>query len=139
MKCPICSVSHHSCHVDGDMKLYRYHSSGRQYFVNRRPAYYGDLFIANKDDVDSHIKNACAKQPKLKVIWGGRWQVRSACSTSEEVEQINSHMSRCGNTTKYMLPESQLQSLSSFFFSGKKKQKTKKRNSYLLHGLFIQH
>lgn len=29
MKCPICSVSQHSCHVDGNMKLYRYHSSGR--------------------------------------------------------------------------------------------------------------
>ncbi|XP_067055175.1 uncharacterized protein [Acropora muricata] len=211
MKCPICSVSQHSCHVDGNMKLYRYHSSGSQ----RRPSYYGDLFIANKDDVDTHIKNAYEKQPKLKVgdnrcgdshwraannsgrksakldetgleiagcrhglaqwavnmfqgelfgyanyihlkkmipsgvkyfwedivckywkwarkaggldgsnmkpalsvmhakahnwtcqvIWGGRWQVGSACSTGEEVGQINSHMSRCGNTTKYMLPE----------------------------------
>ena len=43
-----------------------------------------------------------------QVIWGGRWQDGSACSTGEEVEQINSHMSRCGNTTKYMLPESKL-------------------------------
>lgn len=33
----------------------------------------------------------------------------SACSTGEEVEQINSYMSRCGNTTKYMLPESESQ------------------------------
>ena len=39
------------------------------------------------------------------VIWGGRWQEGSACSTGEEVEQINSHLSRCVNTTKYMLPE----------------------------------
>ena len=36
----------------------------------------------------------------MQVIWGGRWQVGSACSTGEEVEQINSHVSRCGNTTK---------------------------------------
>ena len=43
----------------------------------------------------------------MQVIWGGRWQDGSACSTGEEVEQINSHMSRCGNTTKYMLPESE--------------------------------
>ena len=42
----------------------------------------------------------------MQVIWGGRWQDGSACSTGEEVEQINSHMSQCGNTTKYMLPES---------------------------------
>lgn len=40
-----------------------------------------------------------------QVIWGGRWQTDSACSTGEEVEQINSYMSRCSNTTKYMLPE----------------------------------
>lgn len=37
------------------------------YHSQRRPSYYGDLFIANKDDVDTHIKNAYAKQPKLKV------------------------------------------------------------------------
>lgn len=42
----------------------------------------------------------------MQVIWGGRWQDGSACSTGEEVEQGNSHMSRCGNITKYMLPES---------------------------------
>ena len=41
-----------------------------------------------------------------QVIWGGRWQDEGAASTGEEVEQINSHMSWCGNTTKYMLPES---------------------------------
>lgn len=40
---------------------------------------------------------------------GGRLQEGSACSTSEEEEQINSYMSRCGNTTKYMLPESESQ------------------------------
>lgn len=39
------------------------------------------------------------------MLWGGRWQEGSACTTGEEVEQINAHMSRCGNTTKYMLPE----------------------------------
>ncbi|XP_044163520.1 uncharacterized protein LOC114951222 isoform X3 [Acropora millepora] len=228
MKCPICSVSQHSCHVDGNMKLYRYHSSGSQ----RRPSYYGDLFIANKDDVDTHIKNAYAKQPKLKVgdnrcgdshwraannsgrksakldetgleiagcrhglaqwavnmfqgelfgyanyihlkkmipsgvkyfwedivckywkwarkaggldgsnmkpalsvmhakahnwtcqvIWGGRWQVGSACSTGEEVEQINSHMSRCGNTTKYMLPENREELITEHVLSWNKRK-----------------
>lgn len=40
---------------------------------------------------------------------GGRLQEGSACSTGEEVEQINSYMSRCGNTTKYMLSESESQ------------------------------
>ena len=44
-----------------------------------------------------------------QVIWGGRLQEGSACFTGEEVEQINSYMSRCGNTTKYMLSESESQ------------------------------
>ncbi|CAH3044257.1 unnamed protein product, partial [Pocillopora meandrina] len=28
MHCPSCSISKHSCHVDGNMKLYHYKSSG---------------------------------------------------------------------------------------------------------------
>ena len=48
------------------------------------------------------------QQCQIQVLWGGRWQEGSACTTGEEVEQINAHMSRCGNTTKYMLPEGML-------------------------------
>ncbi|CAH3160482.1 unnamed protein product [Porites evermanni] len=79
VKCPTCSIFQHSCHVDGNMKLYRYKSSGSQ----RRPSYYANIFIANKCKVDNHLK---------AVIWGGRWQDGSAASTGEEVEQINCHM-----------------------------------------------
>lgn len=39
------------------------------------------------------------------MTWGGRWQEGSAGSTGEEVEQINSHLSQLGNSTKHMLPE----------------------------------
>ncbi|KAJ7337885.1 hypothetical protein OS493_008043 [Desmophyllum pertusum] len=211
MECPTCSLYQHSCHVDGNMKLYRYECSGTQ----KRSCYYGSAFISQKADVDCHIKNVYAKAPRSKnvkdsmcgeshwkaaqntarrrakldetgleiagcrhglaqwavnmyqgeiygyahflqsqrmfpagveffwedivckywkwaakvggsemtmkpalsvmhakahkwscqVLWGGRWQEGSACTTGEEVEQINAHMSRCGNTTKYMLPE----------------------------------
>ena len=41
----------------------------------------------------------------LKVLWGGWWQEGAARSTGEEVEQINSYISRCGSTTKHMSPE----------------------------------
>jgi len=51
------------------------------------------------------VMHAKAHNWTCQVIWGGRLQEGSACSTGEEVEQINSYMSRCGNTTKYMLPE----------------------------------
>ena len=40
-----------------------------------------------------------------QVLWDGSWQDGAACSTGEEGEQVNSHMSRLGNTTKHMLPE----------------------------------
>ncbi|KAJ7349533.1 hypothetical protein OS493_038720 [Desmophyllum pertusum] len=49
--------------------------------------------------------HAKAHKWSCQVLWGGRWQEGSACTTGEEMEQINAHMSRCGNTTKYMLPE----------------------------------
>ena len=39
------------------------------------------------------------------MLWGGRWQKGAAATTGEEVEQINSHFSRLGSTTKHMLPE----------------------------------
>ena len=53
-----------------------------------------------------------------KVLWGGRWQEDSACTTGEEVEQINAHMSRCGNTTEYMLPEGDYHSCSNSVLHG---------------------
>ena len=41
----------------------------------------------------------------MQVIWGGRWQNGASATTEEEVEQINSHFSRLGTSTKHMLPE----------------------------------
>jgi len=57
-------------------------------------------------DINFALNVALLAKYLFKILWGGRWQNGSACSTGEEVEQINSYMSRCGNTTKYMLPES---------------------------------
>lgn len=51
------------------------------------------------------VMHAKAHKWSCQVLWGGRWQEGTACTTGEEVEQINAHMSRCGNTSKYMLPE----------------------------------
>jgi len=34
----------------------------------RRPSYYGDLFIAKNHDVDSHLKAVYAKKSKSKVL-----------------------------------------------------------------------
>lgn len=64
MECPACALYQHSCHVDGNMKLYHYKSSGTQ----KRPCYYGSTFIATKSDVDCHIKNVYAKSPHSKNV-----------------------------------------------------------------------
>jgi len=32
-------------------------------------------------------------------MWGGRWQKGASATTDEEVEKINSHFSRLGNST----------------------------------------
>lgn len=42
---------------------------------------------------------------EFQVQWGGRWQDEAGATTGEEVEQINSHFSPLGNSTKHMLPE----------------------------------
>ena len=39
------------------------------------------------------------------MLWGGRWQNGASATTGEEVEQINSHFSRLGTSSKHMLPE----------------------------------
>ncbi|KAK3745571.1 hypothetical protein QZH41_009877, partial [Actinostola sp. cb2023] len=62
MKCPPCSISQHSCHVDGNMKLYRYKSSG----MERRPSYFKYIFVADKKEVDNHLKEIYSKQSKSK-------------------------------------------------------------------------
>ena len=38
----------------------------------------------------------------MQVIWSGRWQEGAAATAGEEVEQINSNLSRLGSTTKNM-------------------------------------
>lgn len=42
---------------------------------------------------------------EFQVQWGGRWQDEAGATTGKEVEQINSHFSLLGNSTKHMLPE----------------------------------
>lgn len=40
------------------------------------------------------------------MLWDGGWQDGAARTSGEEVEQINSYVSRLGSTTKHMIPES---------------------------------
>ncbi|XP_032232016.2 uncharacterized protein LOC116605656 isoform X1 [Nematostella vectensis] len=51
------------------------------------------------------VMHAKAHAWHCQAIWGGRWQTGAAATTGEETEQVNSHFSRLGSTTKHMLPE----------------------------------
>ena len=43
-----------------------------------------------------------------KIIWSGRNQEGAGTTAGEEVEMVNSYLSRCGLTTKYMTKSGKL-------------------------------
>ncbi|XP_028415546.1 uncharacterized protein LOC114538616 isoform X3 [Dendronephthya gigantea] len=51
--CPSCFRSQHSCHVDGNAKLYRYNSVPR----GERKCYYENTFIEDDELVEEHLNN----------------------------------------------------------------------------------
>uniref|UniRef100_A0A7M5X014 CxC3 like cysteine cluster domain-containing protein n=2 Tax=Clytia hemisphaerica TaxID=252671 RepID=A0A7M5X014_9CNID len=61
-ECPGCGDQQHSCHVDGNNKLYRYKTSGKR---TAKP-YYGDIFIVKNEKVNDHLAklNYSVRQPK---------------------------------------------------------------------------
>lgn len=70
--CPCCTISQHSCHVDGNCKLYRFKSAGK----SRKQAYYGDLFFSKNDDVsgfNTAIYGKCRNKDEIDDVCGGRW------------------------------------------------------------------
>ncbi|XP_066918229.1 uncharacterized protein, partial [Clytia hemisphaerica] len=72
MQCPSCTFDQHSCHVDGNCKLYRYRSSRRR----TRKEFYNGLFIAEDKKVGSFINEIYkGKFGKVEAdyICGGKW------------------------------------------------------------------
>eukprot|EP00794_Sanderia_malayensis_P004264 gene4264-4831_t len=84
MKCPCCSISQHSCHVDGNCKLYRYKSAG----VRRNKSYYAGQFIYENEVVDEFVQKVYKDRGSTasSVSWDGEWQEGAARSTGEETE-----------------------------------------------------
>eukprot|EP00794_Sanderia_malayensis_P003930 gene3930-4480_t len=109
----------HSCNVDGNCKLYRYKSAGSQ----RCKGCYDGLFIAPNEDVDELVQEIYGKcDDNLLVTWDGEWQTGAASTTGEEVEQINSYVSRLGSTTKHLLPENREDTLTEQMMSWNKRK-----------------
>ncbi|XP_057306565.1 uncharacterized protein LOC130644823 isoform X2 [Hydractinia symbiolongicarpus] len=59
MECPSCHNDQHSCHVDGNNKLYRYKSAGNK---SSGPSFYQDLFICDSECVERTVDNVYSKK-----------------------------------------------------------------------------
>lgn len=73
MECPCCSIKQHSCHVDGNCKLYRYRNSG----CRRRDTYYSESFIEPDLKVDSFVKSvykSSTVKEQSDFTCGGDWK-----------------------------------------------------------------
>eukprot|EP00794_Sanderia_malayensis_P003922 gene3922-4467_t len=80
MMCPTCSISQHSCHVDGNFKVYRYKGAGSK----RKENYYAGIFVQSNESVNEFLTETYQYRGgiNVKVIWDGEWQ---AGADQEEV------------------------------------------------------
>ncbi|XP_035994695.1 uncharacterized protein LOC118563667 [Fundulus heteroclitus] len=113
--------------VDGNRKLYRFKSNSS----TQEPGHFDDVFIQNDEEVakfveyihtqTKHVVQQCpehrnllsmrpflsvmhakAHSGKCEIKWGGAFQEGAGSTIGEEVEQVNSFLSRAAITTKYM-------------------------------------
>ncbi|XP_028410581.1 uncharacterized protein LOC114533276 isoform X3 [Dendronephthya gigantea] len=84
-----------------------------------------DVTTSQKMKPALSVMHAKAHAWYCQVIWGGRWQDGASATTGEEVEQINSHFSRLGCTTKHMLPEGREELLTEHALEWNKRKITK--------------
>ena len=66
MKCPSWSISQHSCYVDGNMKLYRFKTSGRFVFT----VYSGVLLFGRRSELLPQISRKECSENWIKVLSG---------------------------------------------------------------------
>lgn len=62
--CPACNGKQHSCHVDGNSKLYRYKTSGKR----NGDSYYKDLFISSNEIVNNRLESLDYSKQKSKKL-----------------------------------------------------------------------
>uniref|UniRef100_A0A7M5U8G7 CxC3 like cysteine cluster domain-containing protein n=1 Tax=Clytia hemisphaerica TaxID=252671 RepID=A0A7M5U8G7_9CNID len=78
MECPACYPHPHSCHVDGNSKLYRYKRGLRQ-----RESFYGGRFVIPNESVSKFIDrlyNDKSKKENSNSICGGVWSAAQNAS-----------------------------------------------------------
>ncbi|KAI9517930.1 hypothetical protein NQZ68_001099 [Dissostichus eleginoides] len=95
-KCPACTPDMLAIAVDGNRKHYRFKKSRG----TDEPSLFDGLFIAQDSKVSAFVDKIRSQMTIVK--WGGRSQEGAGNTVGEEVEQVNSFLSRAALTTKYM-------------------------------------
>ncbi|KAF4101009.1 hypothetical protein G5714_019205 [Onychostoma macrolepis] len=93
-QCPACTPSMLAVAVDGNRKLYIFKSQPGP------NGFFDGVFLANDSEVSSFVDYIHGTTGHLK--WGGRNQEGAGTTIGEEVEQVNSFLSRAAICSKYM-------------------------------------
>lgn len=95
LECPPCTVKQHSCHVDGNCKLYRYSSSGKR----RRPSYYGEMLFGSNEKVNSYLEQLYGNWSfvnKGDTQCGGRWSAaRNVKRKAKSLDETDLEVATC--------------------------------------------
>ncbi|XP_034057129.1 uncharacterized protein LOC117536392 isoform X3 [Gymnodraco acuticeps] len=102
-KCPACTPDMLAIAVDGNRKHYRFKKSrGYWPYLEKMAAKLPELQPLTEMKPFLSVMHAKAHTGKCEVKWGGRSQEGAGNTVGEEVEQVNSFLSRAALTTKYM-------------------------------------
>ncbi|KAI9545903.1 hypothetical protein NQZ68_032616 [Dissostichus eleginoides] len=94
--CPACSPEMVAVSVDGNRKLYRFQKTNQ----SEEPGFFDGVFLAQDSEVSTFVEDV--RGPVKSILWNARNQEGAGTTLGEEVEQVNSFLSRCALTTKYM-------------------------------------
>nr|XP_024657085.1 uncharacterized protein LOC112432909 [Maylandia zebra] len=94
--CPACTPDMLAVSVDGNRKLYRFQSNAS----TSEQGNFEGVFIEKDEEVAEFVKYIQRHTNDIK--WGGAFQDGAGSTVGEEVEQVNSFLSRAAITTKYM-------------------------------------
>nr|XP_024656947.1 uncharacterized protein LOC112432685 [Maylandia zebra] len=94
--CPACTPDMLAVSVDGNCKLYRFQSNAS----TSEQGNFEGVFIEKDEEVAEFVKYIQRHTNDIK--WGGAFQDGDGSTVGEEVEQVNSFLSRAAITTKYM-------------------------------------
>ncbi|XP_065909643.1 uncharacterized protein [Dysidea avara] len=96
LQCPACFEDHHSMHVDGNRKLYRFSKVPR----GIRTLYYKDLFICKNEEVDAHLQQVGYRDDTATGMCGTtRWKAAKATSkTMRNLDETGLVVAGCHHT-----------------------------------------